>query len=272
MEPHRFLQVGHTGIRTTRPYAFARAPLGNRLLRALPVRDYELLRPHLASVQLEQYAVLFSADAKITRAYFPYNCLISLLVPLSDGETIAAAEVGRDGVVGSSAALGAPHAINDAVVCIPGSAATIEMAALTDLAESSVSLRHWLFRHCHFKRALAQQGAVCVAKHPTCARLCRLLMRIYDFTGRTEFFMTQELLARMLGLQRVSVTLAAERLRQSGLITYRRGHIQIIKVRAVEQAACECYQAVNDKQKLLLESRAAPPSWGNEPHVAERGC
>jgi len=229
-------------------------PPGNGFLRALPTPDYELLRPHLASVELEQYAILFSADAKITRAYFPFDCLISLLVPLSDGETAAVAVVGRDGVVGSSAALGVPHAINDAVVSVPGLAAAIEIAALTEVAKGSVNLRHWLFRHCHFKRALAQQGAVCLAKHSTCARLCRLLMRIYDFTGRTEFPMTHEFLARMLGVQRVSITLAAERLRQSGHITYRRGNIHIVTVEAIEQAACECYQAVNDKQTMLLES------------------
>src|SRR5262249_61358597 len=113
---------------------------GNGFLRALPTRDYELLRPHLASVQLDQYAVLFSADAKITHAYFPYDCLISLLVPLSDGETAAVAAVGRDGLVGSSAALGVAQAINDAVVSIPGSAAAIEIAALREVAKGSVSL------------------------------------------------------------------------------------------------------------------------------------
>ena len=245
--------LGEWGFEKTDLRMLAPRP-GNGFLRALSTRDYELLRPHLASVELEQYAILFSADDKITQAYFPYDCLISLLVPLSDGETAAVAVVGHNGVVGSSAALGAPQAINDAVVSIPGSAAAIDMAALTKAAKGSESLRHWLFRHCHFNRAFAQQGAVCLAKHSTCARLCRLLMRIYDFTGRTEFRITQEFLARMLGVQRVSVTLATKRLRHSGHITFRRGHIQIVAVEAIEQAACECYQAVNDKQTMLLES------------------
>lgn len=230
----------------------------NRFLRSLPTRDYELLRPHLVSVQLEQYAVLFSADTKIARAYFPYDCLISLLAPLSDGETAAVAVVGPEGVVGSSAALGASHSINDAVISIPGLAAAIDIAALSEAAKDSVGLRQSLFRHCHFKRALAQQGAVCLAKHSICARLCRFLTRIYDLTGRTEFPMTHEFLAQLLGVRRVSVTLAAERLRQAGLIAYRRGHIRIVTVPAVERAACECYKANNEKRTMLLEPAVQP--------------
>ena len=173
--------------------------------------------------------------------------------------------MGRNGVVGSSAALGAPQTIDDAVVSISGSP--------NSGCKGHRYLRHWLFRHCHFNRAFAQQDAVCLAKHSTCARLCRLLMRIYDFTGRTQFRITQEFLARMLGVQRVSVTLATKRLRHSGHITYRRGHIQIVTVEAIEQTACECYQAVNDKQMILLEP-AALPRESNELHVTpaeERG-
>jgi hypothetical protein len=65
----------------------------NLFLRALSGSDYLLLN-----------------DTKIGRAYFPHDSVLSLIVFLSDGESIAVGIVGRDGVVGASAALGAPYA------------------------------------------------------------------------------------------------------------------------------------------------------------------
>ena len=58
---------GRTGLAKTDLRMVAPSS-GNGFLRALSTRDYELLRPHLASVELEQYAILFSADDKITQA------------------------------------------------------------------------------------------------------------------------------------------------------------------------------------------------------------
>jgi len=82
-------------------------------------------------------------------------------------------------------------------------------------------------------------------------------MRMYDLTDRKEFPMTQEFLARLLGVQRVSVALVAERMQRAGLIRYRRGHIQIVKPEALEDAACECYRAINEKSAILLESEVS---------------
>ncbi len=225
----------------------------NRFLSSLQTGDYELLRPYLASVELQQYAVLFTTDARITRAYFPHNCLISFVLSLSNGETAAVGVVGRDGVVGSAAALGAPYSPSDALVEIPGFSSVIDVEHLQRGADLSRGLRDALFRYCQFERIMAQQSAVCLAKHSIHARLCRKLARINDLTSRTEFPMTQEFLARLLGVQRVSITLAAEQLQQAGLIKYRRGYIQIVTLQGVERAACECYETINEKRIMLLE-------------------
>jgi CRP-like cAMP-binding protein len=217
-------------------------------------RDYELLRPHLVGVALAQHTILFTTDTKITRAYFPHDSVISLFVHLSDGETAAVGVVGRDGALGAAAVLGAPHALNHAIVQVPGSATAIDIDHLRDAAERSQSLREALFRCCHFKRAFAQQSAVCMAKHPIKARLCRLLMRMHYLTDRKEFPVTQESLALLLGVQRVSVALIEEQMQRAGDITYRRGLMQIINLEAVEAAACECYWAINEKRAILFES------------------
>jgi CRP-like cAMP-binding protein len=225
----------------------------NLFLRALSNSDYLLLKPYLRSVTLERHSILSFSDTKIGCAYFPHDSVLSLIVFLSDGESIAVGIVGRDGVVGASAALGAPYGFYDVVVQAPGSATTIDIRRLTPLLDKSRTLRDSLFRFCHLKRIIAQQNAVCLAKHQINARICRWLRRMADLTDRDEFPMTQEFLARLLGVQRVSVALAAERLQRVGYIKYRHGRVRIIQRDALEASACECYQTVNDKMAKLFE-------------------
>jgi hypothetical protein len=52
---------------------------------------------------------------------------------------------------------------------------------------------------------------------------------------------THEFLSHMLGANRKSVTLAARSLQTAGLISYRRGRIQILDRAGLERASCECY-------------------------------
>ena len=60
----------------------------------------------------------------------------------------------------------------------------------------------------------------------------------------------------MLGANRKSVTLAALSLQRAGLISYRRGKIQVLDRRGLEGASCECYAIVRERFEAFL----TPPS------------
>jgi hypothetical protein len=64
--------------------------------------------------------------------------------------------------------------------------------------------------------------------------------------------MTQELVAGLLGVRRESVTEAAGRLRDAGLIRYRRGHISILDRIGLQGRVCECYGVVKKEIGRLL--------------------
>jgi Mn-dependent DtxR family transcriptional regulator len=65
-----------------------------------------------------------------------------------------------------------------------------------------------------------------------------------DRIGADEFPMTQEFLARMLGVTRPTISQAGQELQAAGLIHYQQGRITVDDRAGLERVACECYAAV----------------------------
>ena len=65
---------------------------------------------------------------------------------------------------------------------------------------------------------------------------------------------TQEFLAEMMGVNRTSISLAAQAMQDKGLIDYRRGKIKILDRRALEEASCECYRVVKARFDAFLNA------------------
>jgi hypothetical protein len=96
------------------------------------------------------------------------------------------------------------------------------------------------------------QTAVCNRHHSVEQQLCRWLLLTLDRLYSSEFTITQELIANMLGVRREGVTEAAGRLQGYGYISYRRGHIKVLDRVGLEQDVCECYAVVKKEFARLL--------------------
>jgi CRP-like cAMP-binding protein len=229
------------------------APISpNALLAALPSADFELLRPHLRSVELVHAAVLVASGERLVHVYFPHSGIISLVVRLEDGGTVEVAMVGRDSVFGASAALDGGHALNDAVVQLPGSASVLDIDQLRKAAERSLHFRTALVRHEQAIYVQALQSVGCNAAHDAESRMARWLLRARDLCGSDEMALTQEFLGQMIGVNRNRVSIVAHTLQQAGLVHYSRGHIKITNVAGLMESACECYGAVKEQYDRLL--------------------
>jgi CRP-like cAMP-binding protein len=224
----------------------------NLLLASLPAEDMAALAPHLRVIELPHETVLFEAGDTIKALYFPHNGMVSIVVDLSSGETIETATIGRDGLVGGSAAIDDDIALNRAIVQIEGMASVVDVGTFRTLVQQSHTLRVTLARHRQFILAQAQQCAACHAAHPVEARLSRWLLRCHDLLGNEEIPLTQEFLAEMLGVRRTTVTLSASMLQQAGFINYRRGHIWLTDLEGLRDSACECYETIKAQGKRLL--------------------
>jgi CRP-like cAMP-binding protein len=228
----------------------------NGFLSALNADDYELIRPHLKTVELPPEVVLVEVDDALKRAYLPHRGIISLIVKLARGEQVQVAMIGRESIFGSFAALADPAVLNSAVVLIPGFASTLDIDRLRAAADQSATLRAALVRHGLAVYAQIQQAVGCNASHTVESRLARCLLQTRDLSGSDRLVLTQESMAQMIGARRNSVSLVANMLQQANFIHYSRGHIELCDPDGLSKSACECYATVRAQYERLLRPRS----------------
>ena len=230
----------------------------NGFLSSLSADDFELIRPHLKTVDLVQDFVLVAVGDTLKRAYLPHRGVISLVVDLARGEHVQIAMIGRQSIFGVFSALGDPTALNSAIVLVPGPASTIDLDRLRTVADQSATLRSALIRHGLAVYAQIQQTAGCNASHTVESRLARCLLQTHDLSGGCKLILTQEAMAQMIGARRNSVSLVASTLQQANYIHYSRGHIEILDLEGLSKTACECYASVKTQYDRLLRPRCTP--------------
>jgi CRP-like cAMP-binding protein len=223
----------------------------NRILSALIQRQPEI-RSRLARVDFVHGDMFGRVGEPIRHAVFPTSGMVSIVVALGDGDLVEAAMVGRDGMIGGSAAFGTLEHLNSCFCQLPGTAYQLPAAELSDIARRDEAVRSLLFAYEQFLLAQAQQTAVCNAKHHIMQRLSSWLLRAQDTIGANEMFLTQEYLAQMLGVQRASVSGFAGKLQDMELIRYRRGRLSIVDGAGLARQACKCHSRLQDCRKKLL--------------------
>jgi CRP-like cAMP-binding protein len=224
----------------------------NGFLSSLGADDFELIRPHLRTIDLVQESVLIQFGETLKRAYLPHKGVISLVVELAKGEHVQTAMIGRDSILDPFSALGDTVALNSAVVLIPGAASTLDVDRLRAAADQSATLRATLVRHGLAIYAQTQQTAGCNASHTVESRLARCLLHTRDLSGSDTLALTQESMAQMIGARRNSVSLVANTLQQANFIHYSRGHIEITDLDGLGKTSCECYATVKAQYNRLL--------------------
>jgi CRP-like cAMP-binding protein len=219
----------------------------NRLLDALPRKDYRALQPDLTATTLIFGAVLYEPGDSIREVYFPIQSVVSLLTIVDGHSALEVGLVGHEGMVGLPLALGVDVSPVRALVQGAGTANKMSKVRFLKAFEASAALRRGLHRYTHGLIAQITQTAACNRFHVVEARLGRWLLMTRDRVQSGEFHLTQEFLSHMLGVRRVGVTEAASALQERGLIEYSRGDIRILDHAGLEKAACSCYELVRQR-------------------------
>src|SRR3990172_7592548 len=205
----------------------------NRLLAALPRKDYRKLLLCLEPVKLVFQEVLYEPHIRIRHVYFPNDCFVSML-PSVDGDRVAEVGlVGSEGMIGLPVVLGAAVSPFRAVVQGGGTAMRMKVADFRREFSESATLRRELFLFTHLLMIQIAQTAACNRFHVVTQRMARWLLMTRDRVNSNEFRITQEFLALMLGVQRSRVNVAARGLQERKLIGYRRGTVTILDQRGL---------------------------------------
>jgi len=236
---------------TTKPAA----PIRNRLLAALPKKEYQRLLPELEHVPLVFGDVLYESGETINHVYFPEGGIISLLSTVGSRKVLEVGIVGNEGMAGLPVVLGVSASLNMGLVQSEGTAMRVKTAMLQREFKRDGALQRLLHRYLHSLLTQISQSAVCNRFHMVDARLARWLLMTHDRVESDEFRLTQEFLSHMLGVRREAVSKAAGDLQKHGIINYSRGYITILSRAGLEAIACECYRIIRDESDHYLTNR-----------------
>lgn len=217
---------------------------GNRLLATFPAEARALIEPFGKIVSLEAGATIHARGASVEASCFPLRpTTVSLVVDLQRGRSIEVASIGHEGAVGGIVSCGHAPAFARSRVLVSGPALRIELKALEDAKMRSGHIRNIFCRFADYLLAQVMQSAACNSFHPIEQRAARWLLTAQDRAG-SRIQLTQDAFASLLGVQRTTVNAVVRVLQDEGLITTRRGVIEIADRAALKVRACECYNAV----------------------------
>lgn len=214
----------------------------NQILVALPKDEYQSLGTDANSVELSTGTVLYETLDTIETVFFPCSAIISLVSILENGATTEVGLVGNTSMLGLSVILGNDISFERAIVQVAGIAIKIPAHAVKREFARGKKLQKLLLLCAEIRISEASQLAVCNRHHTVEQRLAYWLLRIRDLIHSEEIPLTQEFIAKMLGVRRASVTVAAQGLQQTGAIGYSRGNIMILNLQALKAKSCECYE------------------------------
>lgn len=235
------------------------ATIKNRILSALPPAELAMLSSRLALVTMELGQTLHRHGDVIEHVHFVETGFISALTVLSDGQPLEIGLIGSEGVAGFSIVLGGKTSYAETMCQTEGRAYRISAEGLKDAVANAPVLRDLMLRYALLFQIQVAQTAACNAHHALEQRLARWLLSAHDRSSIAELSLTQDLIAVMLGVRRATVSIAASTLQRAGVIRYQHGKITIVDRVGLEDAACECYEAVSGEYRRLFGEYAPPP-------------
>ena len=227
--------------------------LNNQLLGALLPESRKRIDPHLEPVNFKLGEVVCEAGGLLKHAYFPQGSVLSLLTVLENGSAIETANIGREGAFGLFAAMYSRVSFNLCISQLVGHTVRCPIELLQYEFKNSEHVRNLFVSYSETLLSQVQQTVACNAMHSTEERMCRWLLMMHDRAEGEALTYTHEFLAHMLGANRKSVTLAAQSMQTAGLISYRRGTIQVLDRPGLEKASCECYAIVKERFDAFLQ-------------------
>jgi CRP-like cAMP-binding protein len=265
-------QIPHGGVRETGPNFLSVGTLRvcwgfkgmpglplNRLLLALPPDDLARLMADLEQVSCQRGDILIDVDGPIHHVFFPDSGIVSVVSVYANGDIVEMATIGREGCTGFRAIFGATLSSVRFFVQVPGLTTRMSRVTFMRAMDSMPAFRTLMFAYVPAFLEQVLASVACNATHSLKQRLARWLLAMRDRVEGDQLFITQDLLADMLGAYRPSITHVARELERAGLIERGRRHIKILDREGLRKESCECYDLVRDRISSYLPKTYPSP-------------
>ncbi|MBC7796016.1 MAG: Crp/Fnr family transcriptional regulator [Pyrinomonadaceae bacterium] len=227
----------------------------NELLLSLPRETFAQLQPEMKTVSFERGQTIYDIGNSFDFVYFANNLVASRLALMEDGAMIEVGVIGREGLLGIAALIGANMANNVTIAETAGTATRIKTSVLRDAFRRDFKLQTLLLGYYNDFLTQISQRAACRCRHSVAQQLCTWLLQIHDRTQKDDLTLTQETISQRLGARRASITVAINNLEKNNLLVCRRGHITICNREGLEIEACECYSLLNNIVTSTFDSK-----------------
>ena len=209
----------------------------NGLISQLSSSDQNLLMKHARLVEFKFGDVLTSVDPSRPWVFFLNSGSVALFVSQQRGDVQAGLAVGlvcANGALNLQAAWGMGQGNISLIVQSAGTAFRIDAHTLQNLVKRHLP---WLNVFARYQWLIYQEiSRLAALSHvlDTKQRLADWLLKSAKCCNSESIFMTHVHLAKMLGVRRSSITLAAREMKLKGLIYYSRGQITLLDPPALE--------------------------------------
>jgi CRP-like cAMP-binding protein len=178
----------------------------NQLLNSLAPAAFERLAKKLTRVTLRTKQVVYKPNEPIECVLFPENAVVCLMTLMSNGDTIEASTVGREGASWISASVGAPSMPCETIVVIEGTALSLPIADLDRELKENGHFRDVLTEYSHALLIASMRTSACNGLHGLQERCARWILMTLDRVDSDRFAVTKEFLAQLLGTNRPTVS------------------------------------------------------------------
>src|SRR5215831_7324208 len=178
----------------------------NFLLRSLPDKDYAQIAPQLDQLHVEPEQVIYRQSEPIDYVYFPTTAMLSWVGSTRAGERVEVGVVGWEGMLGIPELLGFELSPYGVEVELPGDVLRMKASRFKKEYEQLNSIHSLLFRYTYTALTQLAQSSICGRYHTVEQRLCRWLLMAHDRSAGDDLYLTQEIIAGMIGARRPTVS------------------------------------------------------------------
>ncbi len=181
---------------------------------------------------------------EIRNIYFLAGGVVSKFAVFDDGHEVECVLVGRNSAIGTLAALGFNTGLTRDVCIFDTQAWSLPRSRLVWACKTSPRIARAVAHSCRTQMTYAIRVGACNALHGVEQRLSRWLLSCCALLQAPEIALGQELLAKVLGVQRSSVNPMLQRFQADGLIALGRSRVTIVDAAGLRRRVCECFGAL----------------------------